>query len=179
MRIRVTRIGINLGLIIIVCLFAGVYGMLRNQVSYTVSPEYFTKFKFIHFGITYQYADRLASAYVGFLASWWMGLIISPIVMLFARKIDENRQYFRLMIKAFFVVLLTSFTLALLALLSAYAFPDIFKFKMIRKGVLDNLAFSRAGTMHNFSYLGGIIGIFSAWIYLRKKRSNFTSELEE
>ena len=33
-------------LFLVACLFAGIYGALHNQISYTVSPEYFTQFKF-------------------------------------------------------------------------------------------------------------------------------------
>ena len=37
-------------LVVIAVLFAGLYGVVHNQISYTVSPEYFTKFKFRQFG---------------------------------------------------------------------------------------------------------------------------------
>jgi len=32
--------------------------------------------------------------------------------------------------------------------------------------VTDKVAFARAGTMHNFSYLGGFIGIITGSVYL-------------
>ncbi len=33
-------------------LAAGLFGVLHDQISYSVSPEYFTKFKFLQFGLT-------------------------------------------------------------------------------------------------------------------------------
>ena len=40
-------------LIVVIAVFAaGLYGVVHNQVSYTVAPEYFTKFKFRRFGLT-------------------------------------------------------------------------------------------------------------------------------
>jgi hypothetical protein len=33
------------------CLLAGVYGILHDQLTYTISPEYNTKFKFYQFGL--------------------------------------------------------------------------------------------------------------------------------
>jgi hypothetical protein len=38
-------------LFVLACLFAGIYGALHNQISYSVAPEYFTQFKFIKFQI--------------------------------------------------------------------------------------------------------------------------------
>ena len=53
---------------------AGVYGILHDQITYTISPEYFSKFKFDQF----RYAeiglpDRVFVAEIGFLATWWVG----------------------------------------------------------------------------------------------------------
>ena len=41
------------------CLNAGVYGALHNQISFTVSPDYFFAFKFRQFGIPEEFRDRL------------------------------------------------------------------------------------------------------------------------
>ena len=52
-------------------LLGGLYGMLHDQISYTISREYFTDFKFHQF----RYADfhlpeRLYVGIIGFLATW-------------------------------------------------------------------------------------------------------------
>ena len=39
-------------LLIIACIYAGTYGAIHNQISYTVSLEYFTKFKYLQFGVS-------------------------------------------------------------------------------------------------------------------------------
>lgn len=57
-------------------LIAGVYGALHDQVTYTISEEYFTKAKFAQFA----WADpgigpRGFAGIVGILASWWVGAI--------------------------------------------------------------------------------------------------------
>ena len=54
-------------LFVIACLFAGLYGVLHNQISFTVSPEYFTAFKFHRFQIQ-DISPRLGAAIVGWLA---------------------------------------------------------------------------------------------------------------
>lgn len=63
-----------LGVSVCGALVAGVYGILHDQVTFTISPEYFTKFKFEQF----HWADRGLSERVfvgeiGFLATWWVG----------------------------------------------------------------------------------------------------------
>ena len=57
-------------------LIAGFYGMLHDQITYSISSEYFTRLKFLQF----HYADfglppRVLVAEIGFLATWWVGLI--------------------------------------------------------------------------------------------------------
>src|SRR5436190_2711279 len=56
-------------------LIAGCYGIVHDQITYSISSEYFTKVKFAQF----HYADfgwpkRIFVAEIGFLASWWVGL---------------------------------------------------------------------------------------------------------
>ena len=51
-------------------LLCGIFGALHDQVSYTISREYFTLFKFRQFGIDSGVAERLGAASVGFQATW-------------------------------------------------------------------------------------------------------------
>jgi hypothetical protein len=60
---------------VLALLTAGIFGALHDQISYTVSHEYFTRFKFFQFGLLDPAVpERLRAAQVGFLASWWMGI---------------------------------------------------------------------------------------------------------
>src|SRR5438309_3164333 len=55
---------------------AGGYGIVHDQISYTVSPEYFTHIKFAQFAaVNFGWPDRVFVAEIGFLASWWVGLV--------------------------------------------------------------------------------------------------------
>ena len=73
--------------IVLICvsmLIAGSYGALHDQISYTVSDEYFTKFKYKQFGLTHSdLPDRVKVAIIGFRASWWMGIPIGFIISAF------------------------------------------------------------------------------------------------
>lgn len=48
----------------VACVLSGLYGAVHNQISYSVSPEYFTKFKFVQFRIN-GLPHRLGAAVVG------------------------------------------------------------------------------------------------------------------
>src|SRR6266702_6007254 len=62
-------------------ILAGIYGIIHSQISNTVSPEYFTKFKFREFGFAdVPLPERVRASMVGFLASWWMGIPIGLLV---------------------------------------------------------------------------------------------------
>lgn len=57
-------------------LFAGCFGIVHDQITYTISPEYFTRMKFDQFrGADFGLAPRIFVAEIGFLATWWVGLV--------------------------------------------------------------------------------------------------------
>jgi hypothetical protein len=150
------------------CLVAGVYGVLHDQISYTVSPEYFHRFKFIQFRIAPQWHNRVGAAKVGWMATWWMGAIIGLPVLGSGLLIRGVTAYVRHSLIAFGLVMLTAIVFGASALFVAlatitpkhlppYRFPD---------GVTNKVAFACVGAMHNFSYLGGFVGIFVGVAYL-------------
>lgn len=154
-------------LFLIACLFAGIYGAVHNQISYTVSPEYFTQFKFHQFRINESIPDRLGAAIVGWNAAWWMGIVIGTVLIPCGLLIRDNANYFWSMIRVFGVVAATTLIVGLVALAWAFVVVDFrIAGEISRYGneMTDDVAFARAGTMHNFSYLGGLIGIVTGGI---------------
>src|SRR5215213_5556426 len=69
-------------LVVAAALLAAVYGALHDQLSYTVSPEYFTRFKFVQFAFAGvdELPPRIGAAVVGALATWWVGAIAGAAV---------------------------------------------------------------------------------------------------
>lgn len=168
-------------LFLIGCLFAGVYGALHNQISYTVSPEYFTQYKFHQFHISPDMPDRIGAAIVGWNASWWMGIVIGIVVIPFGLKIPGLKQYFFGTVRSFAVVALTAMVVLLLALLIAFVAVDAdFAGQQVRFGnEIDNdVAFMRAGIMHTLSYLGGLVGIITGCISIVAQRRKILRDAE-
>jgi hypothetical protein len=154
-------------LLFIACLVAGVYGAVHNQISYTVSPEYFLEFKFHQFAIPEGQHSRIGAAMVGFYASWWMGILIGIPVLTIGLILPGWKMYLTRCLVAMGVVAATALVVGLVALLFASLFItetmlSDYKFPI---GV-DKVAFARAGTMHNFTYLGGFLGILTGSAYL-------------
>ena len=153
-------------LFVVACIFAGVYGAIHNQISYTVAPEYFTKFKFHQFGLVH-FQDRIGAAIVGWFAAWWMGIVIGIVLIPLGLLIPGNSNYFWGMIRVFGIVAITTLTVGLVALAISFmivAPETVGEFTRYDNEITDDVAFARAGTMHNFSYLGGFIGIITGAI---------------
>lgn len=158
-------------IILLGCLLAGIYGALHDQLSYTISPEYFTHFKFIQFHTDWAYAyPRIGASYIGFLASWWMGFIIAIILLIISYMASERQTQYRHEVKACLLVILASsvITLSGLALIIYFIGEQQlhYFYEWIWPDVKNPLAFIHVGLMHNVSYLGGFIGLLTGIIYL-------------
>jgi len=168
-------------LFIIACLLAGLYGVVHNQVSFTVAPEYFTKFKFYQFGVhdlqastSRPISSRGLASGIGWAASWWMGLVIGVVLIPLGLVIPGPARYFWSMVRVFGLVILTTLVVGLLALLVAFVIVDpetVTEIERYGNQITDDAAFVRAGTMHNFSYLGGVIGIITGIIAIFRYRN--------
>jgi hypothetical protein len=147
---------------------AGIYGFLHDQISYTVSPEYFTHLKFIQFNIPESMHNRLGAGLVGIKATWWMGLIIGIILIPTGLIIPGWNNYKIIMLQAFIGVLVIAFVIGILSLiygLLTYNAHNLPLFN-IPDGVKDRIKFCIVGNMHNFSYIGGFAGAVFGIVYI-------------
>jgi len=175
-----TKLALIPVLFIIACLFAGIYGAVHNQISYTVAPEYFTQFKFHQFHVGENVPQRFGAAIVGWNAAWWMGIVIGIVLIPVGLVIRGNANYFWGMFRVFGVVATTTLIVGLVALAIAFATVNadtVGEFTRYGNDIADDAAFARASTMHNFSYLGGLIGIATGavTIYWQRQKQNVSA----
>ncbi len=167
-------------IVILTPLIGGIYGILHDQLTYTISPEYYTKFKFYQFGLMDAGNEaifpnpRIQVAAVGFMATWWTGIPIGLILGLVGLIHKDSKQMFRITLRAIIISLLV----ALLTGLIGLAFGKLHLAEIGVKWRLPNILmdvknFIAVGSMHNFSYLGGLFGLVIAVIYsIRQKRKH-------
>jgi hypothetical protein len=157
-------------LLIVGCLLAGGFGAVHDQVSYSISPDYFDHLKFRQFAISPEYHNRLGAALVGWFASWWMGIFLAVPILLVGLRPDR-RPYPVRCLKAFGVMLVTAIVVSLAAVVYVewgvhyplfwLRYPD---------GVTDQLNFTRVAILHDLSYTGGFLGIVTGSLYLLASR---------
>jgi hypothetical protein len=159
-------------------LIAGAYGALHDQISYTISPEYFTKLKFRQFAYAdFGWPPRAFAAVVGFLATWWVGLIAGWFVAR-AGLVELPRPC---VVKAFLIVLtvapLTGLFGALIGTAVAHN-TDLSGWSEFRQALdlHDVGAFVVVAYLHGGNYLGGLLGLVLAIVYVRKKLAQARTE---
>ncbi|HEY3406348.1 MAG TPA: hypothetical protein VGK59_23330 [Ohtaekwangia sp.] len=163
-------------IVVLACLLGGIYGILHDQITYSISPEYYTKFKFYQFGLqdggneAIFPAPRIEVSIVGFMAVWWMGIPIGLVLGLVGMNHPDWKTMLIITLKSFLITLLIAFVTGLLGL--AYGMLVLsekpqheFTGWFIPENLVDFKNFIAVGSMHNMSYLGGIIGLGGGIIY--------------
>jgi len=151
---------------IVICVIAGLFGALHNQVSYTVSADYFHAFKFSQFQIPESFQNRWGAAWVGVMATWWIGLIVGPSLVITSYRVSRQGAAASIMLSGILTTLLATalFSLAGLVIASVWLTPANLQDWWVPPVVQDRIAFLRAGAMHDASYLGGAIGtLLGCW----------------
>ena len=150
---------------------AGLFGAVHDQISYTVSPEYFTHFKFPMFHLLdARIPERIRAAEVGFLASWWMGIPLGLLTGV-AGFIHNNPKQMKLaLLKSLPVILGFTLAFSLAGLVYGYFKTQTIVLSAydgwyIPSGITNLRRFLCAGYMHNSAYIGGVVAIPVAWVY--------------
>ncbi|MBC8054728.1 MAG: hypothetical protein H7Y13_16850 [Sphingobacteriaceae bacterium] len=169
-------------------LIAGVFGIIHDQLTYSISEEYYTKFKFYQFALVgdngrlYIGNARIAAIYVGFMATWWVGIIIGLGHGLTGLIQRDHTVMKKVISKAILITLVTTLVVGLIGL----AYGKLYLAHTgvswpIPENVIDKSNYIAVGSMHNFSYLGGLIGLIAGMTYqirvarLNRKSANIKS----
>ncbi|QDU65089.1 signal peptide-containing protein [Engelhardtia mirabilis] len=163
------RLASAIAVVLVSPLVAAAYGALHDQVTYTLSPEYYTHLKFDQFRIPAGMHDRVGVALVGVLATWWVGppigLCLAPFLAL---RRPAQRAPWRTGLARVGAALATVIGVAALCGALGYALgrplapTQEAAAALTPTGVTDPIAYLRVGSMHNASYLGGALGLVVA-----------------
>lgn len=146
---------------------AGTYGIVHDQMTFSIGPEYFTTFKFEQFGWadkrkSWGVSDRFFVGTIGFLATWWVGMFTGWFLGRIALPGWPRATAYRMCFLGFAMV----FALGILGgiagwLWGHYHGPDYGRWHDIAEqmGIKDLRSFKTVGFIHNGSYIGGGLGL--------------------
>ena len=172
-RLPVRDLPMIIGVSVAGALIAGAYGIIHDQITFSIGPEYFTRFKFEQFA----WADggmgeRVFVATIGFLATWWVGLIAGWIL---ARRLvprATRRVAIQKVILGFGIIFLSAVIFGVGGFLYGRVFGPSADYSQLEwmfqeYGIENRLAFMTVGYIHNAGYLGGVVGLVATFFMCR------------
>jgi hypothetical protein len=167
------KLGVLALTVLLSTLLGGMYGIVHDQITYSISNEYFTKFKYAQFGLEPAWfgGDRPTVVVIGFLATWWVGLFIGTMLGLVALLFPDAATMRKAIRRAIEIVYGT----VALAGLAGFLYG---KYYLTNTGVnwwlpadlVHKNDFITVGSIHNFGYAGGLLGLVLGTFYLLKAR---------
>lgn len=166
-----------LGIAFLGALVGGIYGVLHDQVTYSISNEYFTKLKFDQFHYAnFGFPARVFVAEVGFLATCWAGFFSGWFLARVAVPAWPPREAIRKCLAGFLMVFLLAFGAAVVGYFLGIRHTGDYSHWQETcdgLGVTDVRGFVRVAYIHNAGYIGGLVGLVCAIVFLhRLKRRN-------
>ena len=159
-----------LGIAVLGALVGGVYGILHDQITYSISQEYFTKLKFDQFRYAnFGFPVRIFVSEVGFLATWWVGFFAAWFLARIAVPSWPQALALRRCFLGFAIIFITGLTAGTVGcVLGVHHTADYSNWQdlCLTLGVTDVPSFVRVAYIHNASYLGGVIGLVIAILFL-------------
>lgn len=146
-------------------LLASIFGIIHDQITYTISPEYYTKFKFVQFDLVdlnrkLQLEHRFLVTLVGIFATWWTGLIIGAMLGFIGLFTPTIRQAIRMTFQNLMIIFLTTAFFSVLGFVFAKVFPPEILYEWFESySITDSKSFMTVGYIHNASYIGGLVGL--------------------
>lgn len=180
MRKVIGRSGLFLLWIGIGVLGATLFGILNDQITVTLSPEYFSVFKRYQFAEVLEQAGllyaptRIQAVLIGTLATWWFGLFLG-IVLGISSLVGRHPPLPTIKyLRAVGGIMLFTLSLCLLFGIAGYLaepiikpdtdhWPFLYRIHEVRR------AFA-VGFWHDGAYLGGFVGTLLASFWAQRER---------
>jgi hypothetical protein len=155
---------------------SGVYGIFHDQITYSISHEYFTKLKFHQFHYAnFGLPTPVFVSEIGFLATWWVGFFSGW----FLARMAAPAWAFDVAIRRCLVGFSFIFSSAIFAGAIGYILGlrhsgdySYWQNMCSSLGVTDVPSFVRVAYIHNAGYIGGLIGLVVAIVFLHRLKKS-------
>ncbi len=151
---------------------AGLYGMIHDQITYSISPEYFTHMKFDQFAwADFGLPPRVFASVIGWIASWWVGVFSAWFLARLTVPTWPAAEAWRITLGGFGTTFAGSALAAWIGALlggNPRAVNQDWESYADVLGIRDVPAFVQTGYIHNGSYLGGVIGLVVACVTINR-----------
>jgi hypothetical protein len=150
----------------------GLYGVLHDQISFAISPEYFTKMKFQQF----HWADvglppRAFASVVGFLATWWAGMFAGWFMARAGLDQMPPVDRRRTLVRGFAIVLGCAALCGAGGAAIGYGASrgDLSEWDDWRErlSLVDVPGFVIVAWLHAAGYVGALVGVITGVVYVR------------
>ena len=172
------KFAVFLLVICVAVVIASLYGIGHDQVTYGISPEYYTRYKFIQFNLAdsgaarHMTQPRSAVVLTGVKSSWKLGLAAGVLLGLFALAFRNADRMFQSAVQAIGLALVITIVCAVVGWVYGH---NVLAHKGVGWWMPDNISdkpdYITVGTITNFSYVGGMIGAVAGIIFLLIKNS--------
>jgi hypothetical protein len=159
---------------------ATLYGILNDQITVTLSPEYFSVFKCRQFAPVLEWTGllnapvRVQAILVGTLSTCWFGLFLAIVLSISSMAGRHPPLPTSDYVRAVLGIML--FTLCVSLLLGGVAYvaepiltPDAAHWPFL-KGIQEVRCAFAVGGWHNGAYLGGFMGTMLAGLWAQRRR---------
>ncbi|MBS1603376.1 MAG: hypothetical protein JST42_11955 [Bacteroidetes bacterium] len=180
------KFAVFLLVICVAIVIASLYGIGHDQVTYGISPEYYTRYKFIQFNLAdsgaarHMTQPRSAVVMTGVKSTWMIGLAAGVALGLFALAFRNADRMFQSAMQAIGLALLITIACAVIGGLYGH---NVLAHKGVSWWMPDNISdkpdYITVGTTTNFSYAGAMIGAVAGIIFLLIKNSRLRRQAEE
>lgn len=182
------KFSIYLLFVAVAVVITSIFGVAHHQITFSASPEYYTKFKFIQTNL----ADTLAAQHMtqprsavviaGVKTSWFVGLSIGILIGFIALIFPTAETMFPAALQALGITLLVSAITALFCYYSgSYAHLGSGIYDTLPTRLPGNLvnkqAFLRGASIQYGALLGYILGFAAALIFLPVRNTRLRRRL--
>ena len=112
---------------------AGLYGVINDQITFSISSEYYTKYRFLQYNLVQVEGDsriiypRILVVLVTFLSTWWFPLISGLIIIIFNLIQNTWKMLLKTSVLAMLISILITVFSAIIGFILGSLIMNLFK----------------------------------------------------